>query len=224
MLKQSFPLLLSGAAVVVYQKIDQVMIGNMIDKEAVGYYAVAGKFVEICIFVPTILTQTITPILVKALEQNKNEYIEKAQIFMNITIWGTIIMCVLISLLATPIIKYTFGVQYVASILLLQIMVFKIIGYAHAQITGMMIIIEKKQKLVVCRNLIGCICAISLNFLLIPSVGAIGAAISSVVTSVCTGLFSHIIIPAYRPLFKMQIYSFVWGWKDLIRINNLQKN
>ena len=223
LIKQSFPLLLSGAAVVVYQKIDQVIIGNMIDKEAVGFYAVAGKFVEICIFVPTILTQTITPILVKSLERNKNEYREKSQIFMNITIWGTIIMCVLVSLLATPIIKCTFGTQYVASILILQIMVFKVIGYAHAQITGMMIIIEKQQKLVVLRNIIGCICAISFNFLLIPSLGAKGAAISSVVTAICTGWFSHIIIPAYRPLFKMQVNSFMFGWKDLTRINNLQK-
>ena len=36
-IKESFPLVLSGAAVIVYQRIDQVMIGNMVDKESVGY-------------------------------------------------------------------------------------------------------------------------------------------------------------------------------------------
>ena len=224
MLKQSFPLLLSGAAVIVYQKIDQVMIGNMINKEVVGYYSVAGKFLEICIFVPTILTQTITPLLVKAREQNEKEYREKTQVFMNITVWGTIIMCLLVLLLAKPLIQYTFGSQYIASVILLQIMGFKVIGYAHAQITGAMIIVEKKQKYVVIRNLIGCICAIGFNLLMIPSFGAIGAAISSVVTSACTGIFSHLIIPLYRPFFKKQIYSFVYGWKDLTRICTLKKH
>ena len=224
LIKQSFPLLLSGAAVVVYQKIDQVMIGNMIDKEAVGYYSVAEKFLDICIFIPTIISQTITPILVKAHEQDKKDYQEKAQLFMNITVWGTIIMCLLISLLASPLIKYTFGSQYLASVILLQIMVFKVIGYAQAQITGVLIIVEKKQMLVVLRNLIGCICAIGFNLLMIPSFGAIGAAISSIVTAACTGIFAHLIIPPYRPLFKMQIYSFVYGWKDLTRIYTLKKN
>lgn len=222
-LKQSFPLLLSGAAVIIYQKIDQVMISNMIDNAAVGYYSVAGKFLEICIFVPTILTQTITPILVKAREQNENEYKEKAQVFMNITVWGTIIMCLLVSLLATPLIQYTFGAQYMASVVLLQIMVFKVIGYAHAQITGAMIIVENKQKYVVVRNLIGCICAIGFNLFMIPSFGAVGAAISSIITAACTGIFSHLIIPSYRPFFRMQIYSFVYGWKDLTRICTLKK-
>jgi O-antigen/teichoic acid export membrane protein len=101
---------------------------------------------------------------------------------------------------------------------------FKVIGYAHAQITGAMIIVEKKQKYVVIRNLIGCICAIGFNLLMIPSFGAIGAAISSVVTSACTGIFSHLIIPLYRPFFKKQIYSFVYGWKDLTRICTLKKH
>ena len=64
-LKQSFPLMLSGAAVIIYQRIDQVMIGNMIDKESVGQFSVAARFVEIIIFIPTIISQTITPILVK---------------------------------------------------------------------------------------------------------------------------------------------------------------
>jgi len=224
MIHQSFPLLLSGAAVVVYQKIDQVMIGNMIDHAAVGYYAVAGKFLEICIFVPTILTQTITPVLVRSREQNEQEYREKAQIFMNITVWGTIIMCLLITLLATPLVRYTFGPQYMASVVLLQIMVFKVVGYAHAQITGAMIVVENKQKYVVLRNLIGCICAIGFNLLMIPLFGAIGAAISSIVTAACTGIFSHLIIPSYRSLFKMQIHSFVYGWKDLTHIYTLKKS
>ena len=147
LIRESFPLLLSGAAVIVYTKIDQIMIGNMIDKSSVGHYAVAGKFVEICIFIPTIMCQTITPILVKIYQTSQKDYLEKLQLFMNITIWGTTLMCLIISIIATPLIHYTFGIQFASASSLLQIMIFKVIGYAHAQVTGTMIIIEKKQKL-----------------------------------------------------------------------------
>jgi O-antigen/teichoic acid export membrane protein len=222
LIKQSFPLLLSGAAVVVYQKIDQVMLGNMIDKEAVGYYSVAGKFTEICLFIPTILSQTITPILVKAYHDNMDDYQRKAKSFMNITIWGTIIICIVICLISHPLIKYTFGIEYTAAVTLLQIMIFKTIGYASAQITGALIVIEKKQKYVVIRNIIGCIVCIGLNLLLIPRYGVTGAAMASVITAICTGYLSHVFIPTYRSYFYTQTYSFLLGWKDIV-VNMLNK-
>ena len=50
LLNESFPLMLSGAAVIIYQRIDTVMIGNMIDEESVGYFATAGKFLELILF------------------------------------------------------------------------------------------------------------------------------------------------------------------------------
>ena len=34
------------------------MIGNMIDNESVGYFATAGKFLDLTLFLPTVLTQT----------------------------------------------------------------------------------------------------------------------------------------------------------------------
>lgn len=216
LIKQSFPLLLSGAAIIIYQKIDQVMLGNMLDKQSVGFYSVAGKFTELCIFIPTILAQTITPILVKLYDNNANDYTKKAQSFMNLTIWGTIILCVIVCIFAAPLIKYTFGHQYIPSIPLLQIMIFKVIGYAFAQTTGSLIVIEKKQQFVVVRNIIGCVIAIGLNFVLIPLWGIKGAAITSVITAFCTGLFSHIFIPKYHSLLNMQIKCILIGWKDIL--------
>lgn len=224
LIKQSFPLLLSGAAVVVYQKIDQVMLGNMLDKEAVGFYAVAGTFVTVIGFIPTVISQTITPILVQTYAKNKNEYLKKSQLFLNISTWVIIIICFFICLLAYPLINYTYGLQYLAAITILQITIFKEIGYAFAQASGTMIIIEGIQKYVVLRNLIGCVINITLNLFLIPYLGVIGAAICSVITAFCTGYLAHTIIPRYRHIFKMQTRSIVVGWKDLIHIQKLLKS
>ena len=220
LIKQSFPLLLSGAAIIIYQKIDQVMLGNMIDKQSVGFYSVAGKFTELCIFVPTILSQTITPILVKLYENNVTEYKNKAQSFMNLTIWGTVVGCLIICLIASPLIRYTFGIQYLYSIPILQIMVFKVVGYAQAQASGAMIVVENKHKYVVIRNIIGCIMCVVLNCLLIPIYGVIGAAISSVLTAICTGYLSHLIIPQYKTILVMQTRAFLVGWKDLMNLSH----
>lgn len=219
--KQSFPLLLSGAAVVVYQKIDQVMLGNMLDKAAVGYYAVAATFANIIGFIPTILAQTITPILVRTYEFDKTEYQKKAQLFINTSTWIIILVCIIVCALSYPLIRYTYGLQYMAAIPLLQITIFKEIGYSMAQTSGTMIITENIQKVVVFRNLIGCLTCIILNYWFIPLFGAIGAAISSVITAFCTGWISHAILPPYKHIFKLQTQSLIFGWKNLTQVKSL---
>ena len=221
LIKQSFPLLLSGAAIVIYTKIDQVMIGNMIDKQSVGFYAVAGTFVQVIAFIPTIMSQTVTPLLVRVFSSNVDEYKTKAQIFMNLTTWIIILVCIIVCCLSYPIVKYTYGLQYLSAIPLLQITVFKEIGYAMAQTSGTMIIIENKQNIVVIRNMIGCFACITLNLLLIPRYGITGAAVCSIITSILTGFFSHAIIPTYRHIFKAQVKSIIWGWKSIIQIKSL---
>ena len=218
---QSFPLFLSAVMTTVYMKVDQLMIGNMLKKTSTGIYAVACTFVEICIFIPTILSQTITPVLVNNYQQDKEVYREKAQIFMNITTWICILIAVLISLSSPLIIRYSYGLQYMAAVPVLQLLIFRLIGVASAQISGQLIIIEQTQKYAILRNTAGCIVCIVLNLILLPLYGLYGAAISAVVTSLVAGLIIHLFIPAYRSIFKQQIRCLAYGWKDLIHAPQL---
>ena len=48
------------------------MIGNMIDIASVGQFAVASKITEIAIFIPMVIAQTVTPLLVKLIMKTLN--------------------------------------------------------------------------------------------------------------------------------------------------------
>lgn len=221
LIKESFPLLLSGAAVVIYQRIDQVMIGNMIDKEAIGYYSVANSFISLLGFVPAVLSQTMTPFLVQLLAKDTETYKQKAQLFMNVTTWLIIFLCVAVCLCSYPLIRFTYGMQYIAAVPILQIAVFREIFYSHALVTGVLIVTEGIQKNVAIRNIIGCVICIVLNAFFIPLFGIIGAAIVSIIASMCVGYIAHLIIPQYRHIFLMQCRSFGTGWKDIFRVKKL---
>ena len=218
LIKQSFPLLLSGAAVVVYNKISEVMLGNMLDKTAVGYYSVASRFVEICIFIPTIISQTITPILVKYHESNINLYNQQTKIYCSTITWCSIIIAIIITFTSAPLIKYTFGTEYMASIPILQVLSFKAIGAALMQSSGQMIIIEGLQKYAVLRNGVACFVCIIGNLILIPILDVVGAALSGVLAFITAGYLAHIIIPVYRKFFLIQTYGIIMGWKDLLKM------
>lgn len=213
LIKESFPLLLSGAAVLIYQRIDQVMIGNMIDNVAVGYFATAGKFVDIAMFIPIIFVQTITPLLVSLREENPALYAIRKMQFISVTTWGSIAIAAVISVLALPIIKYTFGDEYLPAVPILQVMVWKVFGMALSACSGQIIIMEGIQKWSAIRNFISCGLCVGLNLVFIPVFGAIGAAWVSVITLIVASSFANIFIPPYHPLLREQLKCLVYGWK-----------
>lgn len=213
---QSFPLLLSGAAIIIYQRIDQVMIGNMIDNESVGYFATAGKFLDLILFLPTVLTQTVTPLIVKTKRDGAQiEYETKSYQFVSIVVWVSIIMALFFSVFAYPMIRYTYGVQYLAAVPVLQIMAWKTVGMAISSAGGQLIIIEKLQKWAVFRNLAGCVVCVVLNLFLIPKYGIIGSAFVTIITLFVSGFLANYLIPPYRHIFKMECKVLIFGWKEL---------
>lgn len=221
LLKESFPLLLTSAAVIIYQRIDQVMIGQMIDKESVGYFSVAARFVEVLVFVPMILSQTITPILVKAHEHSQQEYVTKAQQFMNFSVWISLLASFVMAFIAQWIIKYTFGMAYLPAVPVLQIMAFKTAAVALSNTAGAMLVIEGLQMWAILRDGLGCIVCIVLNFLLLPQYGIVAAAFVAIASTVAAGYLADALIPAYRHLFARQTRTLLLGWKDLLAVTQI---
>ena len=224
MLKESFPLLLTNAAVIIYQRIDQVMIGNMVSKADVGYFSVAAKFVEVMIFVPTTIAHTISPVLVQLLGSNREAYEVKVQQYLNISVWISILCSVGVSLVAYWMVLYTFGTLYLPAVAILQVLAFKMASASVSAAAGTMIIVERLQKWVFFRDILGCIVCISLNWLLLPRYGAIAAAFVAIAANLAAGYISDLLIPAYRHIFRRQTKALLLGWRDLIHIKQLLKN
>ena len=215
LIKESFPLLLSGTAIIIYQKIDQIMIYEMIDDGALGLFSVANSLTGFALFVPTIIAQTITPILVDLHNKNHDVYKDRIQQFIDYMLWSSIAFSIILGFVAY-LIPYIYGKEYTNAIIVLQILSWKLVGSSLSSASGQLIILEGIQRYAVIRNIIGCIICISLNFLLIPIFGINGAAISAVITVIFSGYLSNYIIKPYRKIFMIQSKSFVYGFKNII--------
>lgn len=215
LMKESFPLLMTNAAVIIYQRIDTVMIGQMIDKESVGYFSVASRFVEILIYIPMVLAQTITPILVKSRSRNKEEYQQRAQQFMDLSVWTSFFASVIMALIAYPLITILFGIDYLPAVIVLQVMSFKAVSVALSNTAGALLVTEGLQRWAILRDGLGCIVCVALNLLLLPKFGIVGAAITAIASNIAAGYIADIIIPQYRHLFRMQTTTVLCGWRSL---------
>ena len=74
LLGESWPLALYGIALNIQARIDQVMLGKMMNNYEVGQYSVALKFIEIFGFVPMVLMNTFTPAVTKAKVADESLY------------------------------------------------------------------------------------------------------------------------------------------------------
>lgn len=222
--KEAFPLVLSGAAVIIYQRIDQVMIGNMIDISSVGYFATAGKFLDLILFLPMVLSQTITPILITTRENGTpQEYEEKKEQFVSVVVWTAIVLALLTSIFSYWLIILTYGKDYILAVPVLQIMAWKTVGMALSSAGGQIIIMEGLQKWAFIRNLIGCLACIGLNLLIIPRYGIIGSAWVTIITVFVSGTFANILIPQYHSVLKLQLKCLFCGIKNLRSIKIINK-
>lgn len=218
LLNTSFPLLISSAAVIVYQRIDQVMINRMLDNEQLGYFSTAASFMGVATFIPAIMVQTVSPILVRHKKTDEQIYQQEAQRMMNVTTWLTIIVSCILSALSYYIIRYTYGMEYLAAVPAMQILAFKAVGIALTTTGGQLTIIDNNHQLGFIRNILSCFVCILCNWYFIPRWGIIGSAWATIVTVLFTGGLANIFIPRYHYILKMQCISIFCGWKDLKKV------
>lgn len=221
MMRESFPLLLTNAAVMVYQRIDQVMIGQMVSKGDVADFSIAAKFVEVMIFIPATLTHTISPILVQLLRQDRNAYIAKVQQFMNISVWLCLLCSAFVSVISYWLILYTYGEIFLPASAILQVLSFKMASVALSNSGGIMVIVERLQKWVFFRDILGCVVCVVLNWLLLPRYGAIAAAFVAIAANLAAGYLADAFVPSYHHIFRQQTKALLFGWRDLVHIRKM---
>lgn len=65
LLKSAWPMILSAVATMLYMRVDQLMIKNMIGVHELGLYSAASKIYEGWIILPIVLSIAILPLNVK---------------------------------------------------------------------------------------------------------------------------------------------------------------
>jgi O-antigen/teichoic acid export membrane protein len=182
LLKNSWPLILSSAFLLVYNRIDQVMIGRMIDNEAVGQYAVAVRISELWVFLPGIITNSVIPALVHAKDAGLDFYKERLKKLYFLIFYLSLSISFAVSLSAKLMISTLFGDAFQGAIVPTRIYVWSGIASALGYTISQCLIIENHIKISFYTNLIGMVSNVILNLFLIQKYGIIGAAIATLIS------------------------------------------
>jgi PST family polysaccharide transporter len=182
LIRDGWSLMLSGIVVLLYMRIDQVMLGDLADDVAVGTYSAAVKISEVSYFIPTVLVSVIAPVLVRAKENGEELYHRRLiQLFRAVTFLSC---CIVLPMyfLAQPIIDLLYGVTYQSAGEILKIHVWALLFVALGVASSQYLIIEGLTQVSLQRTAIGAVVNVVLNVLWIPDYGAIGAAWATLIS------------------------------------------
>lgn len=208
LLAESWPLLLSGVVVMIYIKIDQVMLGQALGNKEVGVYSAAVRLSEVWYFIPMSIAASVFPAVVNAKKTDEAEYYRRLNKLYLLMVWLSLAVAVPVTLMASQIVQLIFGAQYAAAGTALSINCWAGLFIFSGVVSNHWYLLENLNHLTLYRHVLGAVANIGLNLVLIPRYGVNGAAAATLITQFITSYLFDLLNKPTRVLFRIKSRYF----------------
>jgi PST family polysaccharide transporter len=176
---QSWPLLLSGLSIIVYLRIDQVMLRELAGERELGIYSAALPFSQALSIIPVAVCASLLPTLSRNYSDDPALFWSRLQKLFTVLAWASILLVAALYLSARWLVATLLGDAYAPSAEVLSVLaltnIFIFLGVVQTQ----WILIERRTGLAFSRTALGATVSVISNSFLIPLYGAQGAAYSA---------------------------------------------
>jgi O-antigen/teichoic acid export membrane protein len=203
LLHQSWPFLLSGISVMVYMRFDQLLIKYFMSSSALGLYAAAMPIASVWSALPLAVCASVAPYVARIRIEDPVKYIHGLRLIFKYFFIMSLSLSVLVAFYSGAIIQILYGDAYADSATVLRIYVFTNVPIFLGVAQGLWIANEGRSAVVLKNTILGGICAITFNLILIPEYGLTGAAISAVIAYAASGILGNFFF--CKELFYLQI-------------------
>ncbi|MCX7593293.1 MAG: flippase [Fischerella sp.] len=204
LLKDSWTLILSSFAIMIFMRTDQLMLGQMVGDRAVGIYSAAVKVSELWYFIPIAITNSVFPSIVKAKQESINIYyeiIQKVLDFLSILSYAVAITVLLES---HQIITLLYGKNYIEAAAILTIHIWTGVFVSSGLVRSLWTTAENLMPIAFLTTAIGAIVNLILNYFLIKTYGGVGAAISTLIAQCLASYATCLLFKQTRGFFIRQ--------------------
>ena len=213
LLRDSWPLIVSGFTLSLYSRFDQLMINQMMSNKDVGLYSAAVRIIESFYFIPVIISNSLFPAILNAKNTNIKKYYSRIQALYSLLFVIGFIIIIIISIFNNYIINFLFGENYNSSSEILSILIFCIVFVFFGTAWSKWMLAENLQQTTLVLHILSLIVNICMNVYLIPIYGAKGAAISTLISYSSGHIFFSFFFKSQRTAVRMFFMSMIL--KDL---------
>ena len=204
LLINAWPLILAGVLYNIYTKIDQIMLGDMINNSTVGIYVAAVTLSQGWLFLPGIVGKAFYPQMINSKKISREKYLQTTQHLLNLIALVAISVSLIMTFSSSSIILLLYGKNYSLSGYILALHIWGGVFTAMSTISYRYFIAENLQKTSFYRGVVGLVVNIILNLILIPKYGGFGAAVATVFSLAFSLYLFNILTKSTREMFLMQ--------------------
>jgi O-antigen/teichoic acid export membrane protein len=212
LLRDSWPLVLSGAMILIYMRIDMVMLRQMTPPAELGAYAAAVKLVEGWYFLPTAVVASLFPSIVEARQGDTALFTRRLQRLYGAMAAAGYAVAIPTCILAPWLVRLLYGPGYDAAAPLLAVLVWSLLFTNLGVARGAFLTSMNWTKPYLLTVAVGGAINVALNLVLIPRWGAMGAVVASLVAYWVATHGSCFLYPPLRPTAHMLTRAMVRPW------------
>ncbi|MCM1325840.1 MAG: flippase [Bacteroidales bacterium] len=203
LLKKSYNFILVYMMVSVYEQTDKIMLKQMMDATEVGYYSTAITVNSIWGFVLVAIIDSVAPTIIRCVKTSTELFERKNRQLYATIIYASIFMGIVFSLFGERIIVILYTEAYLGAAAPLKILCWH---------TGFFYLVSARNTWFIAKDyhkylkyIYGgaAIANVGLNFVLIPVLGASGAALASLMTHALSVIVIPYFIKDTRPTIKL---------------------
>ena len=181
LLRDSWPLLLADVVMLIYMRVDKVMIGEMAGNTELGIYSVATMLAEAMYFIPMAVTSSMYPSIVEAAREGGEKLDVLMQKNYSLMAFLGYAVALPVTFLASWLIPALFGAAYGRAGLMLIGLAWAGLFFNLSLARGSFLAANNWTRIQLFADFTGCVINVGLNLILIPLYGGMGAVIASCV-------------------------------------------
>lgn len=206
LLSEGFPFLLSGVILTVYLQIDKILLKNLMGGMELGYYVAASALSSAFGFFPIILCASFAPKIAGITKDaDRVQFFTKLN---SILLWSGALLSVAIIVVADYLIYHLYGSGYKNSSIILKIQALSLMPIFLSVANDYLALSSGKGRVTLIRTIFGLFLNITFNYILIPRLGALGAAVSGLLAHVISNTFIYWIFMRDSFFMHMQAVAF----------------
>ncbi len=183
-LRSSKHYILSGLLVSAFAQADKIMLKEMINDTANGYYGAAVYCAGLSGFVLEAIINSFRPLILELSGTDKEQSERRLKNLYSLIIYVSLAANVFVFLFSKTIISTLYGDKYIAAIAPLRIVVWYSTFSFIGSVRNIWILANNKQRYLWVINLFGAVASLILNYSFISLLGVNGAALGALLTQV----------------------------------------
>lgn len=202
---------LLSCAGVIYSHTDTVMLGFMKDNSLVGIYNVSAKVKALLIVLTGALWTAALPRSAEFWDKgDTQDFCELAEQSFRVVSTVSLPLVVFFILFAEPCIRIIAGEEYLSAVLPMRILLIAVLSIGVSNIIGgQMLIPIGQERLLFRAELWGVLSNITVNMILIPLYGVMGAAVATVLTETLITMATVVYIRQFVQLKIFEKYNLI---------------